>query len=49
MLSEGKDTGPVRFRKHDEFDEFKEVAGSLDKLRSNLKDRGLLESKDEDV
>ena len=46
MLSEGKDTGPVRFRKHDEF---KEVAASLDKLRSNLKDRGLLESKDEDV
>lgn len=41
MLAEGKDIPPVRLRKHDEF---KELAGSLDNLRRNLKDRGFLES-----
>jgi HAMP domain-containing protein len=40
-LSQGKDIPPIRLRKHDEF---KELAASLDKLRRNLKDKGLLES-----
>ena len=41
MLSEGKDTGPISLRKRDHF---KELAVSLEKLRMNLKDKGLLES-----
>ncbi len=41
MLCEGKDIPPVRLRKHDEF---KEVAGALDKLRTKLVERGFLES-----
>ena len=45
MLCAGEDIPPVRLRKHDEF---KELADSLDKLRMNLKDKGLLESKDEE-
>jgi len=41
ILSEGKDTGPISLRKRDHF---KELAASLEKLRMNLKDKGLLES-----
>ena len=41
MLSEGKDTQPIRLRK---YDEFKELAESLDGLRQTLKDRGFLKS-----
>lgn len=41
ILSEGKDTGPISLRKRDHF---KELAVSLEKLRMNLKDKGLLES-----
>ncbi|MFH1674981.1 MAG: hypothetical protein ABIF87_16375 [Pseudomonadota bacterium] len=40
MLSEGRDMPPVRLRKNDQF---KELAESLNELRSHLKDRGLLE------
>ncbi len=43
MLSEDMDMLPIRVRK---YDEFRDLAGSLEKLRSNLKDRGLLESKE---
>ena len=42
MLSEDMDMLPIRVR---EYDEFRDLAGSLERLRSNLKDRGLLESK----
>jgi hypothetical protein len=42
MLVEGKDIPPIRLRKNDQF---KDVAESLDKLRSKLKNAGLLESK----
>jgi nitrogen fixation/metabolism regulation signal transduction histidine kinase len=42
-LSEGKDIEPIRLRKNDEF---KELAQSLDKLRTSLKDRGFLQSQD---
>jgi len=45
MLSEGIDISPIALRKHDEF---KEIAESLDKLRMNLKQRGLLESRKDD-
>jgi hypothetical protein len=41
MLSEGKDIPPIRLRKQDEF---KDLAESLDRLRNNLKEKGLLES-----
>jgi signal transduction histidine kinase len=43
MLSEDMDMLPIRVRK---CDEFRDLAGSLEKLRSSLKDRGLLESKE---
>lgn len=42
MLSECKNIPAVQVRK---YDEFKELAGSLEKLRRVLKDRGFLESK----
>jgi hypothetical protein len=42
MLCEDKDIPPVKLRKNDQF---KDLAESLDKLRSHLKDRGLLEQK----
>ena len=42
MLSEGKDIPPVQLRK---YDEFKELAASLEKLRKILKEKGFLESK----
>jgi methyl-accepting chemotaxis protein len=41
ILAQGKDIPPIRLRKRDEF---KGLADSLDKLRSTLKDKGLLES-----
>ena len=40
MLAEGKNMAPIRLRKRDEF---KELAASLENLRSALKDKGLLE------
>ena len=43
MLVEGKDIAPIRLRENDQF---KDVAESLDRLRSRLKDAGLLESED---
>ena len=43
MLVEGKDIAPIRLRENDQF---KDVAESLDRLRSRLKDAGLLESKE---
>lgn len=42
MLSEDIDVLPIQIRKHDEF---RDLAASLEKLRRNLKDRGLLELK----
>ena len=42
MLAERKDIPPIRLRENDQF---KDVAESLDKLRSHLKDAGFLESK----
>ena len=44
MLAEGQDISSIRLRK---YDEFKELAESLDKLRMNFRDRGLLKSKDD--
>jgi methyl-accepting chemotaxis protein len=41
LLSEGKDTGPIVLRKHDHF---KELAESLENLRMNMKDKGLLKT-----
>jgi signal transduction histidine kinase len=41
MLSEDIDMLPIRVRR---YDEFRELARSLEKLRGNLKNRGLLES-----
>jgi hypothetical protein len=41
MLCEGKDIAPIRLRS---YDEFKDLAASLDKLRMKLKDKGFLES-----
>lgn len=41
-LSEGKDITPVQIRK---YDEFKELAGSLEKLRKTLKEKGFLGSR----
>ena len=41
MLCEGKDIAPIRLRS---YDEFKDLAASLDKLRMRLKDKGFLES-----
>ena len=43
MLSKGEDIPPVVLRKNDEFKDFAE---SLDKLRTYLKGKGLLESKE---
>jgi hypothetical protein len=43
MFSKGEDIPPVVLRKNDEFKEFAE---SLDKLRTYLKGKGLLESKE---
>ena len=40
MLAQGKNTPPIRLRKRDEF---KELAASLENLRSALNDKGLLE------
>ena len=40
ILSEGKDPGSISLRRHDSF---KELAASLEKLRINLKDKGLLD------
>ncbi len=42
MLPEDIDVLPIQIRKHDEF---RGLAASLEKLRRNLKNRGLLESK----
>jgi len=39
MLSKGKDTPPLRFRK---YDEFKELADSFEKLRRSLKEKGII-------
>jgi hypothetical protein len=41
MLAEGKDIPPFHFRN---YDEFKEVGASFDRLRQILKDKGLLKS-----
>jgi signal transduction histidine kinase len=41
MLCEGKDVAPIKLRS---YDEFKDLAASLDKLRMKLKDKGFLES-----
>jgi HAMP domain-containing protein len=41
MLCEGKDIAPVTLRS---YDEFKDLAASLDRLRMRLKDKGFLES-----
>ncbi|MFH1768536.1 MAG: hypothetical protein ABH858_05195 [Candidatus Omnitrophota bacterium] len=38
-LSQGKDTPPLRFR---DYDEFKELAVSFEKLREKLKERGMI-------
>ncbi len=42
MLCEGKDIAPITLRG---YDEFKDLAKSLDRLRMKLKDKGFLESK----
>jgi sensor histidine kinase YesM len=42
MLCEGKDIAPIKLRS---YDEFKDLAASLDQLRMKLRDKGLLESK----
>jgi HAMP domain-containing protein len=41
MLCEGKDIAPITLRA---YDEFKDLAASLDKLRVKLKEKGFLES-----